>query len=157
LRGCLGQSFALGVGVLFAGPGLLVYDTVMDGLLFWAGMGVLPFGGLLGLVMGGLGLVGELGAVGVLGAAGVLGVAGVLGAAGAGAFPAGLGLGVVARLLSAFLASMLPMPVLDLNISEECKAVPVYWLAAIVLEILSRRTWVRRWNSSLSGQNAAHE
>jgi hypothetical protein len=119
LRGCLGQSFALGVGVLFAGPGLLVYDTVMDGLVFWAGVGVLPFGGLLGLVMGGLGLVG------FLGAAGVLGAAGLLGAAGAGAFPAGLGLGVVARLLSAFLASMLPMLVLDLNISEESKAVPV--------------------------------
>jgi hypothetical protein len=93
--------------VLFADPGLLVYDTVMDGLLFWAGVGILPFGGLLGLVTGGLGLVGGLGA------------------AGAGAFPAGLGLGVVARLLSAFLASMLPMLALDLNISEECKAVPV--------------------------------
>jgi hypothetical protein len=119
LRGCLGQAFALGVGVLFVDPGLLVYDTVMDGLAFWAGVGVLPFGGLLGLVMGGLGLVGELGAAGVLGAAGTLG------AAGAGAFPAGLGLGVVARLLSAFLASMSSMLVLDLNIFEECKTVPV--------------------------------
>jgi hypothetical protein len=89
----------------------------MDGLLFCAGVGVtfgaLPFGGLLGLLTGGLGLIG------------VLGAAGILGAAGAGGLPAGLGSGVDARLLSAFLASMLSMLALDLNISDEYTTVPV--------------------------------